>query len=66
MCYSGKELDEFQVLEVELANSDQLFALESISNLLVADGLLIQDVAKVGRAVEVVEKFRQGTSKYVA
>jgi inorganic triphosphatase YgiF len=66
VCYSGKELDEFQVLEVELSNSDQLFALESISNLLVSDGLLIQDVAKVGRAVEVVEKFRQGTSKYVA
>jgi len=37
------------VLEVELAASDQLFALESISNLLVSDGLLIQDVAKVGR-----------------
>ena len=64
--HSGKELDEFNVLEVELATVDQLFALESISKLLVSDGLLIQDVAKVGRAVEVVEQFRQGTSKYVA
>ena len=66
VCHSGKELDEFHVLEVELAASDQLFALESISNLLVSDGLLIQDVAKVGRAVEVVEKFKQEIGKYVA
>ena len=66
VCYSGKELDEFHVLEVELCNSDKLFALDSISNQLVSDGLVMQDVAKVGRAVEVVEKFRQGTRKYVA
>ena len=64
--HSGKELDEFHVLEVEIATVDQLFALESITNLLVSDGLLIQDVAKIGRAVEVVENFKQGTSKYVA
>ena len=54
------------MLEVEIATVDQLFALESITNLLVSDGLLIQDVAKIGRAVEVVENFKQGTSKYVA
>jgi inorganic triphosphatase YgiF len=66
VCYSGKKLDEFHVLEVELCNSNKLSALDSISNQLVSDGLVMQNVAKVGRAIEVVEKFRQGTSKYVA
>jgi inorganic triphosphatase YgiF len=51
---------------IEVCNNDQLFALDSISKQLVSDGLFIQDVAKVERAVEAVEKFIQGTSNYVA
>ena len=66
VCYGGQELDEFCVLEIEVCNNDQLFALDSISKQLVSDGLFIQDVAKVERAVEAVEKFIQGTSNYVA
>ena len=64
--YDDKELDDFRVLEVEICSADQLFALDKMSSYLVSDGLLIQDVAKINRAMKAVDKFRQGINKNVA
>ena len=66
VCYSDTQLDDFRVLEVEICSADKLLALDDISNRLVSDGLLIQDVAKISRAVAAVDKFRQGIGKNVA
>ena len=64
--YDGKQLDDFRVLEVEICSADKLFALDEISSHLVSDGLLIQDVAKISRAIAAVNKFRQGIGENVA
>ena len=64
--YGGKQLDDFRVLEVEICSADKLFALDEISSHLVSDGLLIQDVAKISRAIAAVNKFRQGIGENVA
>jgi len=64
--YDDKELDDFRVLEVEICSADQLFALDKMSSHLVSDGLLIQDVAKLSRAVQAVDKFKQGINNNVA
>ena len=64
--YGGKQLDDFRVLEVEICGADKLFALDEISSHLVSDGLLIQDVAKISRAIAAVNKFRQGIGENVA
>ncbi len=57
---AGELLDDFRVLEFELARTADMNVLVEISAVLVEDGLTPQPVAKLNRALAAVELTRKG------
>ena len=59
--HAGRRLDEFRVLEFELAPDAELSVLNEITAVLASDGLVPQPVAKLNRALAAVEQALEDT-----